>query len=385
MERADLIAVVRQTGCAEERGGFYFLCDPRWGSTERAQVDAVEKEAAGRTQENEIELGWLCVPTGGTSGGVRFARHDEHTLGAAVRGFCAFFGLERVNAIDVLPAYHVSGLMARARCAATGGRHVACEWRRVEAGERPTLDVREGAWVISLVPTQLQRLLASPGATEWLRGFRIIFVGGGPTWPELTHAAAASGLPLSLSYGMTETAAMVAAITPEEFLAGERAGATPLPHVRLTLTADGAIRVGGESVFRGYFPELRNSRGYETDDLGRLDERGRLQIFGRKDAMIITGGKKVQPVEVEAALQATGQFVDVAVLGVPDVEWGEIVVACFPKGETTAPNLSVVERGLEGSLASYKRPKRYVAIADWPRNTQGKLNRLELAKRLAAE
>src|SRR5882724_10956142 len=173
MERAELIALLRQTGCAEECGGFYFLCEPNWGTTERAQVAALQQAAGVQSREREIEAGWLCVPTGGTSGGVRFARHDERTLSAAVRGFCAFFALERVNAVDVLPAYHVSGFMPRMRCAETGGRHVACEWRRVEAGERPSLGGREGAWVISLVPTQLQRLLASPGATEWLRGFRI--------------------------------------------------------------------------------------------------------------------------------------------------------------------------------------------------------------------
>ncbi|MEO7597725.1 MAG: AMP-binding protein, partial [Opitutus sp.] len=281
--------------------------------------------------------------------------------------------------------YHVSGLMARVRCAATGGKHVACDWRRLEAGERPSLDVRDGRWVISLVPTQLQRLLASPGATDWLRGFHVIFVGGGPTWPELTRVAADSGLPISLTYGMTETAAMVAAVSAGEFLGGERLLATPLPHARIAVDSDGVVAIDGESVFRGYYPENRESRRFETEDLGRLDESGRLQIFGRKDAVIITGGKKVQPIEVEAALQATGQFVDVAVIGLPDVEWGEAVIACFPKGATTEPNWTIVERGLENSLAAYKRPKRYVAMVDWPRNAQGKLNRGELRRRVAAD
>jgi O-succinylbenzoic acid--CoA ligase len=157
-----------------------------------------------------------------------------------------------------------------------------------------------------------------------------------------------------------------------------------LPHAVLSIAEDRTICVEGASVFRGYFPELRKTQRFETDDVGEIDERGRLHVLGRKDAVIITGGKKVHPLEVEAALQATGQFSDVAVVGVADAEWGERVVACFPRGETSAPDLAVVERGLESSLASYKRPKRYVAIMPWPRNAQGKLNRAELARLVAA-
>lgn len=385
MERGALINLVQQTGCATERGGFYFPCDPHWGATERAAVGALWEQIGSSAVEKDGGAGWLCLPTGGTSGGVRFARHDEATLGEAVAGFCEFFDLARVNAVDVLPAYHVSGFMARVRCAATGGLHVASDWRRVERGERPVLDPRAGAWVISLVPTQLQRLLASPAAIGWLRGFQTIFIGGGPVWPELTETAAALGLPVALSYGMTETAAMVAAIKPGEFLNGERTGAAVLPHVTLSISECSTICIEGASVFRGYFPELRKTQRFETGDAGAIDERGRLRVFGRKDAVIITGGKKVHPLEVEAALQATGQFSDVAVVGVVDTEWGERVVACFPNDETTPPDLTVVERGLENSLASYKRPKRYVAIAPWPRNAQGKLNRVELARRASAD
>ena len=140
--------------------------NPKWSAAEQARVAAVQSEMPAR--EAEIADGWLCVPTGGTSGGVRFARHDERTLTAAARGFCAHFGIGRVNAVDVLPAFHVSGLMARVRCAATGGEHVAWDWKRLEAGETPA---RRGEnWVISLVPTQLQRLLSSSEAVAWLRG-----------------------------------------------------------------------------------------------------------------------------------------------------------------------------------------------------------------------
>jgi O-succinylbenzoic acid--CoA ligase len=372
MDRAGLRAVLRATQCTEERGEFVFLRDPKQAAAHRAVVDV--GVSVGGNPQSEVAGGWLGIATGGTSGGVKYARHDEATLGAAVQGLQAHFGLGRVNAIDVLPPYHVSGFMARVRAAATGGEHVAWTWKRLEAGERPRLPKREDGWVVSLVPTQLQRLIALPAAVEWLRELRIIFLGGGPIWPELADRAADAGLPLALTYGMTETAAMVAALRPEEFLAGARTCGAALPHARLTTDPEGVVCVTGASVFRGYWPEWRETREFATEDLGSLDAQGHLRVDGRRDAVIITGGKKVHPEEVEAALRTNGDFSDVAVVGVPDAEWGEIVVACFPAGAGAGADHGCAAAG----LAPFQRPKRYLAVEEWPRNAQGKINRAGL-------
>lgn len=405
MERAELIAGLRTTGCAVERGDFVFLCDPHWNPPEHAAAERLmARAAAGGIGAAE---GWLCVRTGGSGGGVKFARHDENTLGAAVRGYLAHFGFARANAVNVLPLHHVSGLMAWARCAMTGGQFVAWDWKRLEAGDVPPVDFQRGPWTLSLVPTQLQRLLGSaeagaglvepgPGAATpatktgprsasaaagrvvaWLRRFQVIFIGGGPVWPELADAAARAELPLSLSYGMTETAAMVTALRPQEFLAGARSAGHALAHARVTVNAEGLVTIAGESVFRGYFPEERASREFVTEDLGTFDAHGHLHVHGRRDAMIITGGKKVQPTEVEAALRASGEFDEVAVIGLPDPEWGEVVTACFPKS-ARAPNF---ERAAH-ALAAHQRPKRWVEIPDaaWPRNAQGKIDRAALRR-----
>ncbi|ATC65374.1 o-succinylbenzoate--CoA ligase [Nibricoccus aquaticus] len=397
MERAELRKLVEATGCAVERGGFVFLCDPKWGAEERAQLAEILVEAE-RGGGGESGRGWLCVPSGGTSGRLKFARHDEQTLGAAVSGFCGHFGLTRVNAVDVLPPHHVSGLMARVRCAVTGGRHVSWSWKELEAGVRPELAAVADGWVLSVVPTQLQRLMGSVAAVEWLRGFRVIFVGGGPAWAELTEEAAKAGLPVSLCYGMTETAAMMAALRPEEFAAGGRSCGAVMPHARVEIVDDatgeevaagetGLVRIGGGSLLRGYFPEQPGgvsgedgARVFVTEDLGRMDERGQLHVIGRRDAVIITGGKKVFPAEVEAVLRASGEFADVAVIGAADTEWGQRVVAFYPAGRK-ALDMQRVEAALE-SIAGYKRPKAFVAVAAWPRNEQGKVNR-EALRRIA--
>jgi O-succinylbenzoic acid--CoA ligase len=375
-------------------GGKVFLMDPSWGAVERERFAAlVQSPTAGRrpeitggeskivNQKSEVEHGWLCLPTGGSSGVLKLARHDQDTLAAAVRGCREHFRVDRIDAVGVLPLHHVSGLMAWMRCALSGGRYVPWDWADLEAGRWPLTG--SGNWFISLVPTQLQRLLGRPDAAKRLQRFHSVLVGGGPAWADLLDRAADARLPLAPGYGMTETAAMVAALRPEEFLAGRRGCGPALPHARLQLDGSGTIQIAGESLFRGYYPEWRIGGGpWAAEDLGHFDEHGSLHVLGRRDSVIISGGEKIEPSEVEAVLRATGQFIDVAVVGIPDVEWGEAVVACYP-AETKMPDLAAVARCLVRGLAPHKRPKQYIPIA-WPRNAQGKISRQAVAALAAA-
>jgi O-succinylbenzoic acid--CoA ligase len=369
IEESDPARFLRSFADAASAGGNVFLADPSWRSAERAQLARLAEAGGGG------ERGWLMIPSGGAGGVLKFARHDGWTIAAAVEGFRRYFGMERVNSISVLPLHHVSGFMAWMRSALTGGSFIPLDWTDVEAGRLSPEPPADGC--ISLVPTQLQRLLASDGAVAWLRKFRIIFLGGGPAWEGLVEEAARLGLPLSPCYGSTETAAMVTALKPEQFLEGWRGCGIPLPHARVDIV-DGVIRVAGESVFRGYFPEIRAERSWLSGDLGSFDARGSLVIHGRQDDIIITGGKKVSPGEVEAALRLAGEFEDVAVIGLPDPEWGQIVVACHPTS-ACGHNRGRLEAALSG-LAPFKHPKRYVSISPWPRNPQGKVDRAELAR-----
>jgi O-succinylbenzoic acid--CoA ligase len=355
--------------------GLVFLADPAWGAAERGELRRLLARVPARPAPSR---GWLCIPTGGSSGAVRFARHDGETLAAAVAGFARHFACDRVSTCGILPLHHVSGLMGWLRAALTGGEFRAESWTGVERGDPPASLGPEA--FVSVVPTQLQRLLARARTRAWLRRFRAVFVGGGPAWPGLLDAAARAGLPLSLSYGMTETAAMVTALRPEEFAAGDRSSGRPLPHAMVRTRADGTVVVAGSSLFRGYFPGWRPARApLVTADVGFLDPAGGLHVQGRRDALIISGGEKVDPVVVEAALRATGEFEDVAVIGVPDPEWGAAVVACYPAAGGS-PALDAVRQRIEPTLAPFRRPKRYVALATWPRNAQGKLNRAVLLR-----
>lgn len=351
-------------------GGPVVLCDQAWGRLELGQLDTLR---AGMEAGASDTFGWLRIPTGGSSGKLKLARHDEESLGSAVSGFLRHFGLAPVNAVGVLPLHHVSGFMAWVRCAVSGGRHVDWSWKMLEAGVFPVLEAGED-WVLSLVPTQLQRLLERPEAVAHLRKYSIIFIGGAPSWPLLLERARAEGLRLSLGYGMTETAAMVCALRPEEFLAGHSSSGAAMPHARVTLRADGTVVLGGASLFYGYEGAAPRAGDFETEDLGQLDEAGRLDILGRRDAMIITGGEKVAPAEVEAAIRAAGWREDVAVIGVPDERWGMAVVACLPR-EAAPGELLEMEKALRANLAPYKRPKRWALVSPWPVNAQGKVVR----------
>ncbi|MGH7994830.1 MAG: AMP-binding protein [Opitutaceae bacterium] len=361
--------------------GPVFLADPSWGTSEREQLAALlnarGEPAPARWRRASSDRGWLMIPSGGTSGRLKFARHDEETIAAAVGGFLSHFSATRIDALGVLPLHHVSGFMAWMRCALTSGAYVAGSWKALERGDIPALPPSGGFRCVSLVPTQVHRLLGSPAAVAWLRQYDAVFLGGGPPWPELLEAAARAELPLCPSYGMTETAAMAAAQLPGEFRAGLRSSGRPLPHIGFATGESGTVRLSGESVFLGYYPSWRADSAFETEDLGSLDDRGQLHLSGRRDAVIITGGKKVDPEEVEAALRATGCFEDVAVIGLADEEWGGLVIACYPQSGPS-PDIAAAARRLS-QLAAFKRPRRYVPIEPWPRNAQGKLNRAALA------
>lgn len=354
-----------------------FLCDPQWGEQELEQLEQHLPKPYTSSHPFPSPRGWLMIPTGGSSGQLKFARHDQETLAAAVRGFVQHFAMPRVNAVGLLPLHHVSGLMAWLRCALTGGEYVPGDWKQVEAGDFPPLAASADGWVISLVPTQLERLLRSEAAVAWLGRFRVIFLGGGPAWPDLLNRAAAARLPLSLGYGMTETAAMTTALRPGEFLAGARDSGTALPHARVAVNHEGLVMVTSPSLFRGYYPYWSSGATFTTGDLGRVSERGHLTVLGRRDGAIISGGEKIQPLEVESVLRASGQFADVAVLGLPDAEWGQVVVAAFPAAP--APDLAQAKQAAS-QLAAHKRPKHYVALAGWPRTAAGKLDRAQLAR-----
>jgi O-succinylbenzoic acid--CoA ligase len=262
-----------------------------------------------------------------------------------------------------LPLHHVGGLAVLLRSAiyrTTAIVHESFDAERVkscfEAGE---------ATLASLVPTMLVRLretgLASPGR------LRAILLGGGPAPSELVDWAQAAGLPLRLTYGMTETASQVATAEP-----GGRAG-RPLQGVELRIGAGDEILVRGPMVAGG---ALSEDGWLHTGDRGRLDRSGWLHVKGRLDNVIVSGGENVVAEEVEETLLAHPAVADAAVVGLPDPEWGQVVSA-FVVLEGAASTEELIEWCRE-RLAPHKLPKRVEQVPSLPRSPAGKLLRDEI-------
>lgn len=378
------------------RGDHVFLANPRWSSAERRSgVRIAEPEVYFAGREPEFGMlgsgdgplfsdARLMIPTGGSSGRVRFAIHSIDTLFAAAEGLRRHFNAGPLSSVCVLPVHHIGGFQQAVRAIATGGQVICADWKTVEGGVYPEAD---DGWMLSLVPSQLHRLLAAPASHRWLRRFRAVFVGGAPAGKGLLAAARDARIPVSIAYGSTETAAQVAALLPVEFLEGATGCGRELPHVTIRVVdletglecspgEPGRIVIKSQALFGGYWPNPEYHAVLHTEDIGKLDESGRLTVVGRADAAINSGGEKIHPAEVEAAIRDTGFLRDVCVAGAPDPEWGEVVAALYP-AECKA-DFVALEARLRASLTAYKIPRRWIPVEDWPVNEAGKVNRARL-------
>jgi len=234
---------------------------------------------------------------------------------------------------------------------------------------------------VSLVPTQLRRLLdvdmaTRAGAPAPLAGFSSVLLGGAAAPADLLDAARAARIPVVTSYGMTETCG------------GCVYDGIPLDGVRVKIgDEDGRIWISGPVLFSGYVggPEQLAPRDnwFRTGDLGRLDSSGRLTVRGRADDVINTGGFKVVPGEVAAALQTCPRVRDVAVVGQPDPEWGERVIAVVvPADPADPPTLELLRLHVQERLPRYAAPSRIMVVDAVPVLLSGKHDIAQLRREL---
>jgi len=380
-----------------------FLFNPRWGEKERTEaleiaqpkwiVDEVstkefcEASVSPRRDEGEIEGFRVMIPTGGSSGQLRFAIHDSGTLAAAVDGLKQYFRSPTISSLCMLPLYHVSGFMQTIRAVLTGGKVVFSLGSDFGEDCQTLFSRAPEDRFLSLVPTQLRRLIEDGSAVYRLREFRAIFCGGGPLPEDLARVSRETRLPLAPTYGMTETAAQVATLLPEEFLSGIEGQGRPLPHVRVDIAnaepetgGVGDILIQGSSLFRGYFREAPRREGFfATGDRGRLDAEGRISVLGRGGRTIISGGENIDLQEIEVAFLGTGLVEDVAAFGVDDKKWGSRL--CVAYVTTDRQNLEAdLKREIGKRLASFKQPKSWLGINGLPRNALGKIDLVGLRK-----
>jgi len=265
-----------------------------------------------------------------------------------------------------LPVSHVGGLSILVRSAITASTALVHE--RWDTGRVLHALAHEDVELVSVVPTTLARLLDAGLDTP--PKLRCAVVGGGPVPPELLRRAAAAGVPVAQTYGLTETCSQVTTQRPGD---GRPDAGAPLFCTRIRVDDGGEIHVRGLTV-AGTDP----GTWLATGDLGTLDADGRLTVVGRKADTIVTGGENVAPTAVEAVLAEHPAVAAAAVFGRPDPEWGEALHAIVVLRRGAVPDAAGLRAHCANRLAAFQVPKTVRFVDALPLTPSGKLRRRDL-------
>jgi len=270
-----------------------------------------------------------------------------------------------------------------------------------DAEETVAYVAEHGVTHILWVPTMLYEILRLPNLAEYdLSRLKMIMCGGQPLSADTAERAAAAfpATDFIQVYGLTEGGGSVTFLPPAK--AAEKAGSAGLPsqHVELRVVdedgedvapgVDGEIVIRAPSVTPGYWadPELTDRlivNGFlHTGDMGRFDEDGFLFISGRKDDMIISGGMNVFPSEIEDVLRTHAEVDDVAVIGLPDRKWGEVVCAVVQLEPGAATEEQALIDYCYERLAGFKKPSSVVVVEEIPRTAGGKPKKFVLREQM---
>jgi o-succinylbenzoate---CoA ligase len=304
--------------------------------------------------------GPAVVETSGSSGTPKQVLLSRDAMLASAKASAARLGGSGPWLL-ALPTSYVAGLNVLVRSLVAGHRPVVL-------GERAPRDASVDADYLSAVPTQLHRWLASSADCEALAGFAAVLVGGGPVDVSLKERARDAGIRLVATYGMAETCG------------GCVYDGVPLDGVGLALATDGRVRLSGPMLFDGYLDDAEATAQvlvqgwFHTSDAGRIDEDGRLQVLGRLDDMVVSGGVNVPAAAVAARLREHPLVEAAEVLGVDDAEWGNRVVAVVVGDLALDDARAWVGETHPRSWA----PREVVVVPALPMLTNGKVDRLAL-------
>jgi O-succinylbenzoic acid--CoA ligase len=322
----------------------------------------------------------LVVPTSGSTGVPKGALLTAEAVRVSSQEALTALGGPG-DWLLAVPVTHIAGLNVLTRALLGGGRTVAMDLTdgfTAEGFVAATSSMSSERRYTSIVPTQLTRLLdAGPAAVEAIASYDGVLLGGAAASAALLERAAAAGVRVVTSYGMSETCG------------GCVYNGVPLDGVRVDL-GDGRIALGGECVFSGY--RLRSDltaealeardgvRWHLTRDAGRWVD-GRLEILGRIDDMITTGAEKVAPLAVEGALATLPGIREAVVVGVADDQWGQAVAAAITADR--AFTLDEIRDALRPVLPAYALPHRLLVLDQLPLLATGKPDRATLRDALS--
>jgi fatty-acyl-CoA synthase len=308
------------------------------------------------------------------------------------------------TAINSMPLFHVAGsgllTLGVAQSLAT---QVLMPYF-CPALELELIEAYRGA-LIGGVPTMLSALIGHLGATDRdVSSLRVGIGGGAPFCAELVRKAeAAFGIPFLITFGQTEASCSITSARPADSAADRtHTVGRPLPQTEVKIVdprtgQTAALGTTGEICTRGYLvmpgylaDETATSAAIDSDgwlhtgDLGAMDARGYCRIQGRIKELIIQGGENIYPREIEDVLLSHPGVAEVAVVGVPDRFWGEVVGAVIRAATPEPPGQAELTRLCRGQLADYKTPSHWMFTDTFPLTASGKIRKDALSARLSA-
>ncbi len=333
--------------------------------------------------------------TSGTSGRPRAAMLSHRALVANIEQVAAveppmMHGDDAV--LGVLPLFHVYGLNA-----VLGGvlRHRARLVLVEQFEPQAVLDLidDEACTVLPVAPPVFTHWLSDEHLAERLGSVRLVLSGSAPLEPEVIEEfTALTGIPVHQGYGLTEASPVVTSTLCSKENQPGSVGAA-LPGIELRLVDEtyqvvegedpGEIQVRGANLFSGYWPDASNGPAaegwYGTGDVGFLDASGDLFLVDRVKELVIVSGFNVYPTEVEDVIREVDGVLDAAVIGAPDVETGETVVAYVVAGPSEHGGRSQLEEAVRAHaivrLARFKRPTRFEIVDELPLTVTGKVQK----------
>jgi fatty-acyl-CoA synthase len=325
----------------------------------------------------------LLVYTSGTTGGPKGALHTQAAMAANIDAAIDAQGLDgSTRTLAVLPLFHVGGLCIQVLpTLAAGGvvrlqpRFDADAWFDDVAAWRPTTCL--------LVPAAMRALIEHP---RWsaadLSSLRFVNSGSQIVPRALIEAFHARGVPVAQVYGATETGPVTLVLRPGEAMARVGSVGKPALNVQVRLV-DGEVQVKAPNLARGYHrrphDEAFADGWFRSGDLARIDADGFYEIVGRAKELIISGGENILPAEIENIALADAAVAEAAVVGLPDVRWGEVAVLAVVARPGCLVDTERLQGAFAAALAGFKRPRRIVVLDGLPKTALGKVRKAELA------
>jgi O-succinylbenzoic acid--CoA ligase len=343
------------------------------GPLEAQLGSPARREPGGDPVRHDLDATAVVIHTSGTSAAPKPIELTYGNLLWSAFGSAVALGLDANERwLCALPLSHVGGLSILVRSAIYATTAVVHE--RFET-ERALRALQDGdITLVSVVATTLARLLDA--GLKDPPTLRCALTGGGPVPATLVERASAAGVPVSMTYGLTESCSQVTTTPVASIAHGDRGAGPPLFCTRVRCAEDGEVLVSGPTIAPG---AIADDGWLHTGDLGSFDARGNLSITGRKADTIVSGGENVAPSEVEAVLETHPEVLEAAAVARPDEQWGEAVTAIIVARPGSKPATDALRAHCASRLAPYKVPKRVELRSEpLPRTRSGKLLRREL-------